>query len=71
MLEFLVDTLYMKYGDRTFRQEIGIPMDTSCASLLADLFLYIMNWIFCTDWQDESKYIWPRSLIYASSISMI
>jgi len=27
-------------GARIFQQTIGIPMDTNCAPLLADLFLY-------------------------------
>jgi hypothetical protein len=27
-------------GERVFQQTVGIPMDTNCAPLLADLFLY-------------------------------
>jgi hypothetical protein len=27
-------------GGRVFQQTVGIPMDTNCAPLLADLFLY-------------------------------
>ena len=40
MLEFLVDNIYVVFGNQVFQQTIGIPMGTNCAPLLADLFLY-------------------------------
>ena len=40
MVEFLIDNIFVKFGGCLFRQVIGIPMGTNCASLLADLFLY-------------------------------
>ena len=40
MVEFLIDNIFVKFGGCLFRQVIGIPMGTSCAPLLADLFLY-------------------------------
>ena len=40
MIEFLIDNIFVQFGGRLFRQAIGIPMGTNCASLLADLFLY-------------------------------
>ena len=40
MLNFLIDNIFVKFGGRTFKQVIGIPMGTNCAPLLADLFLY-------------------------------
>ena len=40
MIEFLVDNIYVRFGGELFRQMIGIPMETNCAPLLADLFLY-------------------------------
>ena len=39
MLELLIDTFVILSG-RVFQQTIGIPMDTKCAPLHADLFLY-------------------------------
>jgi hypothetical protein len=32
--------IYVVFGDQVFQQSVGIPMGTSCAPLLADLFLY-------------------------------
>ena len=40
MVEFLIDSIFVKFGGCLFRQVIGIPMRTNCAPLLADLFLY-------------------------------
>jgi hypothetical protein len=40
MLGFLVDSIYVVFGDKAFQQSIGISMGTNCAPLLADLFLY-------------------------------
>ena len=40
MVEFLIDNIFVKFGGCLFRQVIGIPMGTTCAPLLADLFLY-------------------------------
>ena len=40
MIEFLVDNMYVRFGRQLFRQMVGIPIGTNCASLLADLFLY-------------------------------
>jgi hypothetical protein len=39
MLGFLVDNIYVVFGDQVFQQFVGIPMGTNCAPLLADLFL--------------------------------
>ena len=38
----LVDNIFVKFGGVKFlfRQVIGVPMETNCAPLLADLFLY-------------------------------
>ena len=40
MEEFLIDNIFVKFGECLFRQVIGIPIGTNCAPLLADLFLY-------------------------------
>ena len=40
MIQFLVDSIYVRFGGQLFRQMVGIPMGANCAPLLADLFLY-------------------------------
>lgn len=39
-LTFLLDNIFVRYGNTIHRQVIGIPMGTNCAPLIADLFLY-------------------------------
>lgn len=39
VLGFLIDNIYVVFGDQVFQQTVGIPMGTNCAPLLADLFL--------------------------------
>ena len=41
MIEFLIDNIFVQFRRCLFRQMIVIPMGTSCAPLLADLFLYL------------------------------
>ena len=39
-LTFLLDNIYRRFGTKPFRQIVGIPMDTKCAPLVVDLFLF-------------------------------
>ncbi len=40
MLDFPIDNIFVTFGGAIFQQQIGIPMGTNCAPLLADAFLY-------------------------------
>jgi hypothetical protein len=42
MQKFVIDNIhvFVIFGERVFQQTVGILMGTSCAPLLADLFLY-------------------------------
>ena len=46
MIEFVIDNIFVQFGGRFFRQVIGIPMETNCAPLLADIFLYSYENVF-------------------------
>jgi hypothetical protein len=39
MSGILIDNIFVVFGNQTFKQTVGIPMDTNCAPLLADLSL--------------------------------
>ena len=39
-MEYLIDNVYIKVGNKVFRQTVGIPMGTDCAPQLANLFLF-------------------------------
>ena len=53
-LQFLLDNIYVRYGDTIFRQVIGIPMGTNCAPLVADLFLYCYERDFMLSLKSDS-----------------
>ena len=37
---FLMDDKYVQFEGMVYQQMVGIHLDTNCAPLLADLFLY-------------------------------
>ena len=39
-LIFLLDNIYIRFGNKLYRHIVGIPMGTNNASLVADLFLF-------------------------------
>ena len=36
----MFDNIFIRFGTKLYRQVVGIPMDTNCALLVADLFLF-------------------------------
>ena len=40
MLEFSIDNIFVLFSGCVFQLTVGIPMGTSCAPFLADVFLY-------------------------------
>ena len=55
MLSFLINNIYVIFGDTIMRQVIGIPMGTDCAPLLADLFLHSYEAKFLSDLIKDKK----------------
>ena len=39
-LHYLLDYIFIRFGSKLYRQNVGIPMGTNCALLVADLFLF-------------------------------
>ena len=39
-LIYLLDNIYIRFGSKLYRQNVGIPMGTNCVPLVADLFLF-------------------------------
>ena len=46
---FLINNIYVRVGNRIFKQTIGIPMGTDCAPLLANLFLFFYEYKYVKD----------------------
>ena len=39
-LVYLLDNIFIRFGTKLYRQTIGIPMETNCIPLDADLFFF-------------------------------
>ena len=39
-LHYLLDNIFKRFASKLYRQIVGIPMDTNCAPLVADLLLF-------------------------------
>jgi len=61
LLNWLIDNIYVTFGDKVFRQKIGIPMGTDCAPFLANLFLYSYEY----KWIDEQRVLKNYSTLNA------
>jgi hypothetical protein len=40
VFKFLIDNIFVVFGNQFFQQTVGMSMGTNCAPLLADLYLY-------------------------------
>ena len=63
MIECLVDNIYVRFGRQLFRQTVGIPMGTNCATLLPDLCLFFYENEFSNKLIKEGKKSLLESLI--------
>ena len=52
---FLMENIYMQFGDMVYQQIVGIPMGTNCAPLIADLFLYCYERDFMSNLQKSKR----------------
>ena len=48
-IKYLLGELYVKVGNQIMRQDIGLPMGTSCSPFLANLVLYMYELEFFTE----------------------
>ena len=54
-LTFLLDSIFIRFGTKLYRQVVGIPMDTNCAPLVADLFLFCYERDFMMSLSDDKQ----------------
>ena len=54
-LSFLLENIYFRFGNKLYRQIVGIPMGTNCAPLEADLFLFCYDRDFMTSLSDDNQ----------------
>ena len=54
-LVYLLDNIFIRFGTKLYRQTIGIPMGTNCATLVADLFLFCYERYFMKSLSRENQ----------------
>ena len=54
-LSFLLENIYIRFGNKLYRQIVGIPMGTNCAPLVADLFLFCHERDFMISLSDDNQ----------------
>ena len=52
----LLDNIYIRFGSKLYRQNVGIPMGRNCAPLVADLFLFCYERDFMKSLTKEKRY---------------
>ena len=55
-LIYLLDNIYIRFGSKLYRQNVGIPMGLNCAPLVADLFLFCCERDFMKSLTKEKRY---------------
>ena len=55
-LIYLLDNIYIRFGSKLYRQNVGIPMGTNCAPLVADLFMFCYERDFMKSLTKEKRY---------------
>ena len=51
---YLLDNIFIRFGSKLYRQNVGIPMGTNCAPLVADLFLFCYERDFMLSLSDNN-----------------
>ena len=54
-LTFLLDNIVIQFITKLYRQVVGIPMDTNCAPLVADLFPFCYERDFMMSLSDDEQ----------------
>ena len=54
-LTFLLDNNFIRFGTNLYRRVVEIPMDTTCAPLVADLFLFCYERDFMMYLSDDKQ----------------
>ena len=54
-VDLFVGQHFIRFGTKLYRQVVGIPVDTNCASLVADLFLFCYEWDFMLSLSDDRQ----------------
>ena len=52
---YLLDNIFFRFGSKLYRQIVGIPIGTNCATLVSDLFLFCYERDFMLSLSDNNQ----------------
>ena len=55
-LIYLLNNIYIRFGSKLYKQNVGIPVGTNCVPLVADLFLFCYEMEFMKSFTKEKRY---------------
>ena len=58
--DYLIDNVYIRVGNKVYRQTIGIPMGTDCAPQLANMFLFYYEYTYMKGLMGKDMYMARR-----------
>ena len=53
--DLLLGNIFIRFGTKVYRQEVGVPMGTNCAPQVADLFLFCYERDFTMSFYDDKQ----------------
>ena len=54
-LHYLLDSIFLRFGSKLYREIVGIPKGTNCAPLVVDLFLFCYERDFLLSLSDNNQ----------------
>ena len=54
-LHYLLDSIFLRFGSKLYRQIVGIPKGTNCAPLVVDLILFCYERDFLLSLSDNNQ----------------
>ena len=54
-ISYLLDNINIRFGNKSYRHIVSIPMGTNCARTVADLFLFSYERDFMTSLSDDNQ----------------
>ena len=54
-LSYLLDNIYIRFGNKLYRKIVGISMGTNCAPRVANFYLFCYERDFMTSLSDDNQ----------------
>ena len=66
-IDFLIDNIYVRFGNSVLRQVVGIPIGNNGAPLLFDLFLHIYEYDLLYAYNNDQKQDMAKAVSFGNT----